>query len=254
MNQIKSSVKFLFLLALIPLVLLLPLISYSSSFPDKPPSEHFYIDKAYLIDTEAGQYIDKIAATLLREEQVPLYVVTIESLANQDALTQTIEGYAADLFDHWGIGWQSRNYGVLFLISRGDRKARIELGADWGGKYDHQALQIMNELIVPAFKQEDYSKGISEGVRGLDAMIRGLELPKAEPPKWLWPAIIGGFVLVIFMIISLFKNRRSGWAWALIAFLGVLLFFIIRMVLSNSGSSGGFGGGSSGGGGATGSW
>lgn len=235
-------------------LLLVPLCSFGVTFPDKPPEEHYYVDEAGLINPETGKQIDTMAATLLDEEKIPLYVVTISSLANHDAVTLRIEQYATALFDHWGIGWQDRNYGILLLISKGDRKARIELGADWGRKFDYQAQQVMDELITPAFKRGDFATGIADGVRGLDAMARGLQLPKAESPWWLLPVMIGGLILMVVMIINLFKSGRSGWAWALIAVLGVILFFIIRAALSGSGSGGGFGGGSSGGGGATGSW
>ena len=236
------------------LMLLVPPCLFGSTFPDKPPSEHYYVDEASLFNQEVGEQIDKTAAALLSEEKIPLFVVTISSLASHDAVTLSIEQYAAALFDNWGIGWQDRNYGILLLISRGDRKARIELGVDWGGEYDYQAQQVMDKLIVPAFKRGDFSAGIADGVRGLDAMARGLELPKRKSPWWFWPALIGGLILVIVMIVNLFKSGRTGWAWALIAALGVILFFIIRAMLSNAGSGGGFGGGSSGGGGATGSW
>ncbi len=242
-------------ITLLPLlILLVPLCSFGVTFPDKPPSEHYYVDNADLINPETGEQIDKKAAALLREEKIPLYVVTIPSLASHDAVTYSIEQYATELFDHWGIGWQDRNYGILLIISRGDRKARIELGAEWGREFDYQAQQVMDQLIVPAFKRGDFAGGIANGVRGLDAMARGLELPKAKAPWWFWPALIGGLILVVAMIINLFKTGRKGWAWVLIAALGVFLFFIIRAMLSNSGSSGGFGGGFSGGGGATGSW
>ena len=236
------------------LMLLVPQYLFASTFPDKPPSENYYVDEASLIIPDVGEQIDKTAAALLSEEKIPLYVVTISSLASRDAVTLSIEQYATALFNNWGIGWQDRNYGILLLISKGDRKARIELGADWGGEYDYQAQQVMDKLIVPAFKRGDFSAGIADGVRGLDAMARGLELPKPKSPWWFWPALIGGLVLIIVMIVNLFKSGRTGWAWALIAALGVVLFFIIRAMLSSAGSGGGFGGGSSGGGGATGSW
>jgi len=236
------------------LILLVPPCLFGSTFPEKPPSEHYYVDGAGLINPEVAEQIDNTSSALLNEEKIPLYVVTISSLASHDAVTLSIEQYAAALFDNWGIGWQDRNYGILLLISKGDRKARIELGADWGGEYDYQAQQVMDKLIVPAFKRGDFSAGITDGVRGLDAMARGLELPKPKSPWWFWPVLIGGLILVIVMIVNLFKSGRTGWAWALIAALGVVLFFLIRTALSSSGSSGGFGGGSSGGGGATGSW
>jgi len=90
-------------------------------------------------------------------------------------------------------------------------------------------------------------------VQGLDAMARGLSLPKPEAPWWFLPVIIISFILIIALIVNLFKTGRTGWAWALIAFLGLLIFAILRSS-NNSGSSGGFGGGFSGGGGASGSW
>ena len=223
-------------------------------FPDKPSSEHFYVDRANIIPNAEAAEIDGIALALLQEEDVPILVVTIPSLVDYGASGYTIERYAAALFDEWGIGSQARNYGILLLVSLGDRKARIELGAGWAGGHDATAQEIMSTLIVPAFKRGDYGEGILGGVRGLDAMARGLGLPKPKPPWWMLPLMIGSVVLMIGVIISLFKNGRSGWGWALIAFLGVVLFFVLRAAASSGGSSGSFGGGSSGGGGASGSW
>lgn len=223
------------------------------SFPDKPPDTDYFVDKALLLDEQAAQLVNQTAAALLQEEQVPLFVVTIESLASQQASGSGIESYARQLFDHWGIGYEDRNYGMLLLVSVGDRKARIELGKDWAHNYDDEAADVMQSLIIPAFKRGDYATGITDGVRGMDAMARGLQLPKPTPPWWFWPAVIVGGIGLVLMIINLFKTGRSGWAWALIAAIGLLLFFILRNA-GSGGSSGGFGGGSSGGGGATGSW
>jgi len=224
------------------------------SFPDKPPGEHFYVDQAGMISASDAEAIDKTARKLLTEEQIPLFVVTIQSLASMDAGDETIERYARALFDHWGIGSQERNYGILLLVSRGDRKARIELGASWGTRHDVQAQEVMSSLIIPAFKRGSFGEGIAAGVRGLDAMARGLQLPKPPRPWWLLPAIVLFFVVAIGVVVSLFKSGRKGWGWAVLAGLGVLIFFLLRAAASGGSSSGGFGGGSSGGGGASGSW
>lgn len=225
----------------------------ASSFPDKPPGEDFFVDQARLLDENARKAVNATASELLQQEQIPLFVVTIPSLSAYEASGAGIERYGQELFDHWGIGTQDRNYGILLLVSVGDRKARIELGAGFEHRYDGQADDIMQSLIVPAFKRGDYSTGITDGVRGLDAMARGLQLPKPTTPWWFWPVTIGALIFLGVMIYNLFKSGRSGWAWALIAALAVAIFFLLRTA-SSSGSSGGFGGGSSGGGGATGSW
>jgi uncharacterized protein len=222
-------------------------------FPDRPPDTDFFVDGALLIEPADRERINEVAAALLAEEDVPVFVVTIRSLAAQDAAGQSIEGYARALFDEWGIGSEERNHGMLLVVSSGDRRARIELGADWAGQHDTAARSVMNDLIVPAFKRGDFSTGIVDGVRGMDSMARGLALPKPTAPWWFWPALVIGAIGFIALVVNLFRTGRSGWAWALIVGLGLLLFMLARHAGSR-GSGGGFGGGSGGGGGATGSW
>jgi uncharacterized protein len=226
----------------------------AATFPEKPPTDHFYQDEAGLIGEAEGRELDRIAAELLKEQQVPMIVVTIQSLGAHDAAGYTIERYATELFNDWGIGSKRRNYGMLLLVSKGDRRARIELGAAWGHSYDLQAQKVMNTLVVPEFRRGQFSEGILAGVRGMDAMARGLQLPRPKQPWWVLPLFIAFIIAVIAVIVSLFKSGRKGWGWALVIGLGALLFFMLRAVAQSSGSGGAFGGGSSGGGGASGSW
>ena len=223
----------------------------AATFPDKPQKSDYFVDAAALLNAQARQAINDTASALLQQQKIPLFVVTIPSLSSYEATGLGIEEYTSELFNAWGIGSQERNYGMLLLVSAGDRRARIELGAGFERNYDNQSRDIMQSLIIPAFKRDDYSTGITDGVRGLDAMARGLQLPKPTTPWWFFPAMVGIAIFIGFAIYNLFKSGRSGWAWALIALIVGVLFFIMR----NAGSSGGgFGGGSSGGGGATGSW
>ena len=242
-----------FLALLLAVAALAAQASHAATFPDKPPKAHFFVDEAHLLDDQARKAIDTTAQALLKEERIPLFVVTIPSLSAHEASGLGIDQYARELFNTWGIGSPERNYGILLLVSAGDRKARIELGAGFEHRYDTQANDIMQSLIVPAFRRGDYSTGISDGVRGLDAMARGLQLPRPTTPWWFWPVLIGGAIFLGALIFNLFKNGKSGWAWALIAALAVLIYFLLRTAAAG-GSGGGFGGGSSGGGGATGSW
>jgi len=220
-------------------------------FPEKPPKSDFFVDGAHLLNDDAQKTVNETALALLQQQRIPLFVVTIPSLSSYEGSALGIEDYAKQLFNHWGVGSEERNYGMLLLVSVGDREARIELGAGFGRDYDAQANDIMQSLIIPSFKRGDFSTGITDGVRGMDAVARGLQLPKPTAPWWFLPAMIGGAIFLGFVIYNLFKTGRSGWAWALIAFIAVMLFFILR---NAGGSAGGFGGGSSGGGGATGSW
>jgi uncharacterized protein len=238
----------------------------------EPPAQRaFVLDKAGLLKPEAVEQIRKLADKLLTDKAAPIVVVTINSMAEHGPAGVRIETFARLLFDQWQIGpaklgetnW---NYGILLLVSKNDRKARIELGAGWRRDKDQQAQQIMDTLIIPHFKQGDFSGGIVDGVEALDKMARDLQLPQAprQPPSRGSMIIMLIFVgLAIFTIVSLIRRGSSGWAWLMWA----AVFGVIGMVLynmatssSSSGGSGGFSGGSfggggfSGGGGASGSW
>lgn len=228
--------------------------AFAITFPDKPDNKNFFVDKAGLLNPNDAETINQIALDLLVKEQVPLFVVTINSLSEYEAAGYPIESYAADLFDNWGIGSEKTNYGMLLLVSARDRKSRIELGAGYARVYDREAKVVMDTLIVPNFKRGMFSEGIVEGVRGMEAIAKGLALPKPKQPWWILPLMVLGAAGFVYLIYNLFKTGRSGWAWALIAFLGIALFFMMRAAAQGGGSGGGFGGGFSGGGGATGSW
>ncbi|MBL8637848.1 MAG: TPM domain-containing protein [Alphaproteobacteria bacterium] len=219
-------------------------------FPEKPTEQNFVVDQAHVIKEADRKEINTIAEELFRDKKVPMFVVTISSLAAYEASGLGIEPYAKQLFNSWGIGPSKQSHGILLFISVGEQKVRIELGEGFGEEYNKQAEDIMQSLILPAFKQENLSIGTVEGVRGLNALARGIQIPKHPQPAWVLPVLVGGGIFLIALIFSLFKNGKAGWAWSLIAIIGVILF-----IAFNTKSSGGrFGGGKSGGGGSTGSW
>jgi uncharacterized protein len=240
------------------------LSAQSPSFPDRPPAGVFHVDEAGILGSAEREEIDRIAAELLAEHGIPLVVVTVPSLASRGAAGYTIEGYATALFNDWGIGSQDRNHGMLLLVSVGDRRARIELGADWDFRYDAIAAEVMNSLILPEFREDRYTAGMLAGVRGLDAMARGLSLPAPGRPWWVLPAGLGVMFLVGGLSFSLMYSGRKGAAWAILAALFAVLLMLLGMLLRSGGSGGGGGGGGSGGGafrggssrggGASGSW
>jgi len=216
-------------------------MAVAQTFPPKPPSSDFFVDLAGLIQPAEAEQINAIALSLLQDDRIPIYVVTIRSLAEFGAAGMGIEGYARALFDEWGIGFEDRNNGMLLLVSLGDRKARIEFGADWDHRHDAAAKDVMDSLIVPKFKADDYSVGILDGVRGMEAMARGLALPKPKAPWWFFPALILAAIAVVALVVSLFRSGRKGWAWAVIVAVGVALFMALRSAGDSSGSGGGFG-------------
>lgn len=232
-----------------------------------PPGEREFVrDLAGILEPSSIEHIRQVSDRLLSEKATPIIVITIESMAKYGGEGMRIETFATLLFDQWGIGQatlagQQWNTGILLLVSRDDRKARIELGGGWGTREDELCRQIMNNRIIPQFKEGLFSKGVVAGVDALDKMARKLEIPQAPRPWWEYAMILGFISLAIFTFVSLIRRGSSGWAWlfwsVVFSILGVILYHMLTN--RSRGRSGGFGGGSfgggfSGGGGATGSW
>jgi uncharacterized protein len=246
------------LLSTLGLLFPVPGAGRQASFPAPPPEGRFWLDEAGILREAEAAEVDRIAGALLAEQDVPLLVVALPSLAARGAAGYTIERYARELFDRWGIGSQEHNFGILLLVSHGDRAARIELGAGYGRAYDEASNRVMQDLILPEFRAGRFPEGVLAGVRGLDAMARGLAIPSAPTPWYLFPLLVGIFAVGGALVWSLFKSGNKGWAWAVLAALVALLLFLLRSGGQTRGGGGGgggaFRGGSSGGGGATGRW
>jgi uncharacterized protein len=67
------------------------------------------------------------------------------------------------------------------------------------------------------------SRGILDGVRGFDAMGRGLPIPMPPLPWWLIPAVAAGALVLVGGIVSLGRSGRRGWAWAIAGIVGGIL-------------------------------
>jgi len=239
--------------------------AWGQEFDLQPPGDREFVnDKAGLLDEASVTRIREVCDKLLTDKATPIIVVTIESMAQHGGGgNMPIETYAALLFNQWQIGHaklqgQDWNTGILLLVSKGDRRARIELGAGWGRTENQTCQQIMDEFIVPPFKQGNYSGGIVAGVEALDKMARQLELPSRprSAKDYIVPLVF--IALAIFTAVSLYRRGSSGWAWLFWGGVFTLLWFAMRTMAENRGSGGfgggSFGGGSSGGGGASGSW
>ena len=195
-----------------------------ATFPNRPPSGGIIIsDEIGLIKVEDRPEIERIGAALFKDKGYPVCVVTIKSLAAHKASAYTIERYAAEVLKAWNLESNHRSHGMLLLVAEDDRQARIQLGAAWGAAHDGRAREIMDSLILPAFRRGEMSRGILDGVRGFDAMGRGLALPMPPLPWWLIPAVAAGALALVGGIVSLGRSGRRGWAWAIAGIVGGIL-------------------------------
>lgn len=210
------------------------------------------VDGAQMIDPAVRQQLTAQLQALEQNTGDQIVVVTVPDLQGVP-----IEDFGYQLGRHWGIGQKGKDNGALLIVARDERKLRIEVGYGLEGVLtDAQSWVIINQVIAPAFKAGNYSKGISDGVAAMLQVVGGD--PLAVPAHLAdgnfaeqHPAMSLGLFILLIAVLWL-CNR-----------MGLPVGYILAAILSSSGRGGGGGGGGGGfrgggggfgGGGASGGW
>lgn len=207
------------------------------------------VDNGNLLNPADLAEIRAELADLERTTGIEGAVLTVHSISDYKTGDATIEAFARTMFDKWGIGHKPENNGFLIVVSKDDRKARIELGAGYEHRLDGAMQKVMDEVMVPAFRANDHSRGIKEGTRAVIGKVTR-KVSWFEFHKWRLLAGLG-VVFLLFAGFSAIAHGEHGWGYA---FFAMAFSLTLGIFFSRNKSSEGFGGGSSGGGGATGSW
>ena len=115
-------------------------------------------------------YIRKISSLinkLERKTSAEISVVTIDSLEGK-----TIEKYANELFNTWGIGKEDKHNGILFLVDTNENKYRIEVGLGLEDLITAEFIhQLFDQLVLPNFKVKDFGIGIYKSLQKIAEKI-----------------------------------------------------------------------------------
>lgn len=158
-------------------------------------------------------------AALRDETGVEMTVVTLDT-QDRFAPGVTLETFATGLFDQWGVGDATRNDGVLVLILQGDRAMRVELGRAYGRAWDRAAQEVVDTHFLPAFRANDYPRGIMQGSTAvIDQIIRpflaGQPAPETSDGGLIQALIMGVFAIsVLGFILRAALGARIGDALA----------------------------------------
>ena len=142
----------------------------NAAYPVKPTNEYIsdYVD---LITTKDHAKIQALLADLRSQHDIEVFIVTIRSIKEYETNDKTIESFATNLFNYWGIGRQDKNDGILLLVALKERKVRIEVGEDYGSRLNAKMKYVIDESIVPYFRESDYSEGIYQGTKAIIAQL-----------------------------------------------------------------------------------
>lgn len=231
------------------------------------------IDKVVPSRPSPPKLVNDLTGTLTSSQIAALETKLVaydDSTSNQIAVVliprtgdYSVEEVALEIIRKWGVGNKDKNNGIVLLVAKNDHKVRIEVGYGLEGVIpDITAKSIIDNEIVPNFKQDNYYRGLDEAT---DAIIKaaageykapeGYGSRKKKGVNWVTVVIIIIFILVAigggasggggtYVSRGGFRGwTGGGWSggggggWS-----------------GGGGGFGGFGGGSGGGGGSSGSW
>ncbi|HEX9943219.1 MAG TPA: TPM domain-containing protein [Thermoanaerobaculia bacterium] len=204
------------------------LVPWVSAAKDIPYLTGRVNDYANLIPPDQRQRIEAKLAQFEQQTGNQVAVLTIDSLDGED-----LESYSHKVASTWALGQKGKDNGVLLLVSKGDRKMRIEVGYGLEPVLtDLQTSIIQNEVIIPHFKQGDFGGGIEAGVDAILSTIQGQEVqpaPAQEPPAgggrgggdW-----IGFLLFALFAVGPFLLNAIRSGSWIVYLVLAPVIFFL----------------------------
>lgn len=224
-----------------------------SSYPNYV--DPFVNDFAGVLTSADAGSIQQMFKDLKNQSSIEAVVVTIHSIKDYNTNDSSITSFATNLFNHWGIGDAQKNNGVLILVAVNDRECQIALGTGYEIDMNAAMQQVIDQKMIPYFKNEDYSGGIVSGARGVIEKITGkvsLGSRLAEITTWIsarlnfWTGLLGVALIVCLVAgVSCMRSGKTGWGWAFFAGVGAILLAILKglweilvALMEFSGSSG----------------
>jgi uncharacterized protein len=151
---------------------------------------------------------------------------------------ETIEQYSIRVADAWKVGRKKVDDGAILVVAKDDRKLRIEVGYGLEGALtDVTAKRIIDEIITPKFRNNDFAGGISAGVDQIIRVVDGEPLPAPAPRQarqgsGLTELIdpFNPFVIIGVLVLGAFLRSALGRLFGSLAtggLIGLLAWFIV---------------------------
>lgn len=140
---------------------------YALEIPSQP--DGYVTDQADLLSPSVTQALENQLAQFEKETGNQLIVAAFPSLNGG-----SIEDFSIRLADMWKIGQQEQDNGIILLIFKEDRRIRIEVGYGLEAVLpDVIAGHIIQQIVVPFFREGRFEEGVQAGVQALIETVQG---------------------------------------------------------------------------------
>ncbi|MBO9538188.1 TPM domain-containing protein [Herbaspirillum sp.] len=237
----------------------------AEDFVPVPPLSGHVVDQIRMLDAQQRSALDSVLADYETRTGSQVAVLLMSSTA-----PEAIEQFGIRAAEAWKLGRKGVDDGVILIVAKDNPKAlrrlRIEAGRGVQGSLtDAQSKRILEDVIAPHFRQNDFYGGLAAGVSAITSLLDQEQLPAAQRHApaaqtddgggWVTLVAVLFFLFVFFtMLLRSRRNARNNlnsndWGHGSGTSTGVIIGSILDQVARSaaSGRSGGFSGGSSGG-------
>ena len=242
-------------------VLLITCLNSWSQIPNAPYPPKLYNDLNHIGFLSPSEEImmEKRLEKFEKETSNEIAVIIVDDLGDYD-----VSDYAIKISNLWKVGKEKEKNGIVVLIKptggKRDKKIFISVGRGLEGAIpDITCKRIIENELIPNFKNEAHFKGLNDALDVLSSLSKG-EYNSATYNKKTEGSLLVKIIIAIIIIIVLIIFRKGGNGNGMT--MGGAGFFMGTGFgggfggghNSGGGGFGGFGVGSFGGGGAGGSW
>ena len=242
-------------------ILLFTCLNSWSQIPKAPYPQKLYNDLNHIGFLTPSEEImmEKRLEKFEKETSNEIAVIIVDDLGDYD-----VSDYAIKISNLWKVGKEKEKNGIVVLIKptggKRDKKIFISVGRGLEGAIpDITCKRIIENELIPNFKNEAHFKGLNDALDVLSSLSKG-EYNSATYNKKTEGSLLVKIIIAIIIIVVLIIFRKGGSGNGMT--MGGAGFFMGTGFgggfggghNGGGGGFGGFGGGSFGGGGAGGSW
>jgi uncharacterized protein len=188
---LRPAASFLFLF------LTFPNSAAALEVPKHP--EGYVSDYAGMLSPSAKTQLEERLRQFESETSNQVVVVTFSSLEGE-----VLEDFSIRLAEAWKIGQKEKDNGVILLIFKEERKIRIEVGYGLEGALpDATAKLIIENEIVPRFREGKFDEGIEKAIEAIFVAIRGEYKAESPASSFAFETFIPGIFMGIVMGLAL---------------------------------------------------
>lgn len=172
--------------------------------PKEHNTQNWVSNPDQILSSEAEQEINIILQKLSDSLTIEVAVVALNAIDGDDP-----RDFAHRLFNNWGVGKAEDDNGLVILLTQDLRDITFETGYGLEGVLpDVICKRIQMNAMVPYLREDDWDKGMIEGIKAVTATLYKSDYSAAPPEAWL-PKLqrsIPPLVLIIFSLLFLTLN------------------------------------------------